>query len=62
MSSRLDAAISDLNYITDCLIALRNIHDVGRDCNTCKNKDCEWRPGLGEQIRFNCPHWKGGNK
>lgn len=25
------------------------------DCNTCANKNCEYRPGLGQTTRFNCP-------
>lgn len=29
------------------------------DCNTCKNKNCEYRPKLGDLTRFNCPLWEG---
>ncbi len=29
------------------------------DCNTCKNKDCIYRPKPGEITRFNCPLWRG---
>lgn len=29
------------------------------DCNTCENKNCEYRPGPGQTTRFNCPLWSG---
>lgn len=29
------------------------------DCNTCKNKNCEYRPKPGDTTRFNCPLWEG---
>lgn len=29
------------------------------DCNTCKNKDCIYKPKPGEITRFNCPLWRG---
>lgn len=29
------------------------------DCNTCKNKNCEYRPKSGDITRFNCPLWEG---
>ncbi len=29
-------------------------------CNDCKDKDCEYRPKLGESVRWNCPLWKDG--
>lgn len=31
------------------------------DCNNCKKRDCEYRPKLGENVRINCPLWKGEN-
>lgn len=55
--NRLDIAISDVSYVLDSLIALRNIYQVGRSCNTCCNRECEYAPELGYQVRWNCPHW-----
>lgn len=25
------------------------------NCNTCGNKTCQYRPKLGERVRYNCP-------
>ena len=25
------------------------------DCNTCRNKNCPYRPKCGERVRINCP-------
>lgn len=48
-----------LNYLIGCLIALRSIWQTGKQCNDCGNKDCEWKPKPGEQVRYNCAHWRG---
>lgn len=55
--SRLDEAIASVAYILDCLMAYRNIVSTG-DCNRCANKGCEWKPKLGQLVRYNCPHYK----
>ena len=55
--NRLDIAISDVSYVLDSLIALRNIYQAGRSCNTCCNRECGYAPKLGYQVRWNCPHW-----
>lgn len=55
--SRLDKAIADVAYILDCLMAYRNIVSTG-DCNRCANKGREWKPKLGQLVRYNCPHYK----
>ena len=26
-------------------------------CNECANKDCGYRPGWGDTVRYNCPHY-----
>ena len=58
--SRLDDAISEVAYILDCLMALRNIYETGHDCNTCKRKrQCEHCPKLGQTVRYNCFLWEG---
>lgn len=40
------------------LRALEEIWNSG-DCNDCRNGQCEWRPKLGQLVRFNCPHYVG---
>ena len=55
--SRLDDTIANVAYILDTLMAYRNIAETG-DCNICKNKDCQWKPKLGQLVRYNCPHYK----
>ena len=55
--SRLDDTIANVAYILDILMAYRNIAETG-NCNTCKNKDCQWKPKLGQLVRYNCPHYK----
>lgn len=40
------------------LKALKEIWDSG-DCNDCRNGQCEWKPKLGQLVRFNCPHYVG---
>jgi len=56
--SRLDDAIADVAYILDTLMAYRNIVQSGNCCNTCYNKNCEWKPKPGQLIRYNCPHYE----
>ena len=55
--NRLDKTISDVAYILDSLVVLRQIQSMG-DCNVCKNKDCGYRPKPGQQARYNCPFYK----
>ena len=55
--SRLDDVIADVAYILDTLMVYRNIAETG-NCNICKNKDCQWKPKLGQLVRYNCPHYK----
>ena len=38
------------------LKTLKEIWDSG-DCNNCRNRQCEWKPKLGQLVRFNCPHY-----
>ncbi len=28
------------------------------DCNTCDDKDCRYRPRVGDTVRVNCPFWR----
>lgn len=56
---RLEQLISDLEYITNSLRALREIHASG-SCNDCKQKSlCEYEPDWGERVRYNCPFYVG---
>jgi hypothetical protein len=54
---RLNKTISDITYILDSLILLRQIQQMG-DCNICKNKDCGYMPKAGQMVRYNCPFYK----
>ena len=54
---RLNKAISDVAYIIDNLILLRQIQQTG-DCNICKNRDCGYMPEGGQMVRYNCPFYK----
>ena len=54
---RMDRVIADLAYLLDCMRNLKSIYESG-DCNVCYNKECEWKPKCGEQVRYNCPHYK----
>ena len=55
--NKLDAAISNVAYILDNLILLRDIQSTG-DCNVCKNKECKYKPEAGQMVRYNCPFYK----
>lgn len=54
---RLNKTISDIAYILDSLILLRQIQNTG-DCNVCKNKECKYKPKVGQGVRYNCPFYK----
>ncbi len=54
---RLNKAISDIAYILDSLVLLRNIQQTG-DCNICKNRNCGYMPKAGRMVRYNCPFYK----
>ena len=54
---RLNKIISDIAYILDNLILLRQIHKMG-DCNICKNRNCGYIPKAGQMVRYNCPFYK----
>ena len=54
--SRLDEAISNVAYVLDSLMALRDIHSSG-NCNNCDRKCCEYLLKPGQLVRYNCPHY-----
>ena len=54
---RLNKAISDVGFILDNLILLRQIQSTG-DCNICASeKECEYAPKPGQIVRYNCPFY-----
>lgn len=55
--NRLNKTISDVAFILDSLILLRQIQSKG-DCNICKNRDCGYMPKAGQMVRYNCPFYK----
>lgn len=56
---RLDKMISNIGYVLDSLMALRNIYQTG-SCNECEAvKTCEYVPKPGQMVRYNCPFYKG---
>ena len=55
--SRLDESISDVAYILDSLMALRNIYQTG-SCNDCGISNvCQCKPKAGQMVRYNCPFY-----
>lgn len=47
-----------LRFIEDCMLFYRRMKDLPT-CNDCARKnDCEYVPGWGELVRYNCPHWE----
>jgi hypothetical protein len=57
-ANKLDTTISNVAYILDSLVALRQIQSKG-DCNTCEGGEhgCLYMPNLGEVVRYNCPFY-----
>ena len=49
---------SEHRQLAEWLKTLKEIWDSG-DCNDCRNGQCEWKPKLGQLVRFNCPHYVG---
>lgn len=49
---------SFLNEIANKLMAYEEIMALP-DCNTCKKKDCYYRPSAGQMVRFNCFDYEG---
>ena len=55
--NKLDKTIADVAFILDNLTLLRQIQSTG-DCNICINKDCGYKPKIGQMVRYNCPFYK----
>lgn len=59
MDTEIDHIIRWLYSISDRLAAYRAIMETGKNCNACgKRNTCEYIPGWGQQIRYNCPLWE----
>jgi hypothetical protein len=57
--SKIRKAIKALNNVIAYLEDYEEILKLN-DCNTCRNKNCPYRPKWGERVRINCPlHIKG---
>ena len=60
--NKLDEAIANIAYILDSLVVLRIIYESG-SCNECeRSKVCKYCPKPGQQVRFNCPFYVGGEQ
>lgn len=55
---RMKRNAQENRQLAEWLKALKEIWDSG-DCNDCRNGQCEWKPKLGQLVRFNCPHYVG---
>ena len=55
---KLNKTIADVANILDNLILLRSILETG-DCNNCNNRNCAFKPSLGQMVRYNCPWYEG---
>jgi hypothetical protein len=57
--NNLDKTITDVAFILDNLILLRQIQLTG-DCNICRNNGngCLYEPKAGQMVRYNCPFYK----
>lgn len=56
--STCDECAKEHRQLAEWLKCLKEIWDSG-DCNDCRNGQCEWKPKLGQLVRFNCPHYVG---
>lgn len=52
--SKIREAIKVLNNVIVHLEDYEKILKLN-DCNTCRNKNCLYRPKWGERVRINCP-------
>ena len=52
--NKIRKAIKALNNVIAHLEDYEEILKLN-DCNTCRNKNCRYRPKWGERARINCP-------
>ena len=52
--SKIRKAIKALNNVIAHLEDYEKILKLN-NCNTCRNKNCLYRPKWGERVRINCP-------
>lgn len=56
---RIERVLSDIYYIADVLQFAAEILQLP-NCNDCaKTKSCQYVPGWGKTVRYNCPFWQG---
>lgn len=52
--------IKDIAYQRDTLAEYVKRIEALPDCNNCKDKfNCSFCPDAGQNVRINCPHWRG---
>lgn len=59
--SKIRKAIKALNNVIAHLEDYEEILKLN-DCNTCRNKNCRYRPKWGERVRINCPLYIRGEE
>ena len=60
--NNLDNCIASSAYLLDCLRFLKGVIELPT-CNECvKLNYCEYCPKPGERVRYNCPHFVGGDE
>ena len=57
-----DRLFMGLRFLEDCMVFYQQMHDLPT-CNDCaRQNDCEYVPGWGEKVRYNCPHWEASHE
>ena len=59
--SKIRKAIKVLNNVIAYLEDYEEILKLN-NCNTCRNKNCPYRPRWGERVRINCPLYIRGEE
>ena len=52
--------VRNLRFVAGCIEYYQRM-TLCHDCNDCSRSDCKYKPGWGEQVRVNCPLWRGDN-
>ena len=54
-----EARVKKAEYERDCYKIFFYDVNTKNNCNNCEETGCQYRPRLGETVRFNCPLWRG---
>ena len=46
-----------LRFASECIEFYLRVTSYN-DCNTCGDRECQYKPWPGEQTRINCPLWR----